>query len=179
MVDGLDEDRGVTTGPDAHSIAGLLPGDPPAGMRVIVAGRPDPPVPDDVPDWHPLRDPAIIRPLAPSPHARDVQRLGRQELQACCAAAAAEQDVLGLLTAARGGLTARDLADWPTSRCGTGGHPAHRGRADAPEPPQPPRAWSRPEVYLLGHEELQAAAADYLGDRLAGYRERLHSWADG
>src|SRR5262249_12634254 len=25
VVDGLDEDRGVTTGPDAHSIAGLLP----------------------------------------------------------------------------------------------------------------------------------------------------------
>ena len=38
VVDGLDEDRGVTTGPDAHSIAGLLPADPPAGMRVIVAG---------------------------------------------------------------------------------------------------------------------------------------------
>ena len=39
VVDGLDEDRGVTTGPHAHSIAGLLPADPPAGMRVILAGR--------------------------------------------------------------------------------------------------------------------------------------------
>ena len=38
VVDGLDEDRGVTTGPDAHSIAALLPNDPPAGMRVVVAG---------------------------------------------------------------------------------------------------------------------------------------------
>lgn len=28
LVDGLDEDRGVTTGPDAHSIAALLPADP-------------------------------------------------------------------------------------------------------------------------------------------------------
>ena len=81
VVDGLDEDRGVTTGPHAHSIAGLLPGDPPAGMRVIVAGRPNPPIPDDVPDWHPLRDPGIIRSLQDSPYARDVQRLGRQELQ--------------------------------------------------------------------------------------------------
>src|SRR3954454_11117856 len=45
VVDGLDEDRGVTTGPDAHSIAGLLPADPPSGMRVIVAGRPNPQVP--------------------------------------------------------------------------------------------------------------------------------------
>jgi len=25
VVDGLDEDRSMTTGPDAHSIAGLLP----------------------------------------------------------------------------------------------------------------------------------------------------------
>ena len=31
VVDGLDEDRGVTTGPDAHSIAGLLPADPSCG----------------------------------------------------------------------------------------------------------------------------------------------------
>jgi hypothetical protein len=82
VVDGLDEDRGVTTGPGAHSIAGLLPADPPAGMRVIVAGRPNPPVPDDVPDWHPLRDPAIVRSLSASPHARDMQRLGIPDDQA-------------------------------------------------------------------------------------------------
>ena len=81
VVDGLDKDRGVTTGPQAHSIAGLLPADPPAGMRVIVAGRPNSPVPDDVPDWHPLRDPGIVRVLAESPHARDAGRLGRQELK--------------------------------------------------------------------------------------------------
>ena len=81
VVDGLDEDRGVTTGQDAHTIAGLLPADPPAGMRVIVAGRPNPPIPDDVPDWHPLRDPGIIRALRESQNARDVERLSRQELQ--------------------------------------------------------------------------------------------------
>ena len=38
LVDGLDEDRGVTSSPDAHSIAALLPAAPPAGVRVIVAG---------------------------------------------------------------------------------------------------------------------------------------------
>jgi hypothetical protein len=64
VIDGLDEDRGVTTSRDAHSIAELLPARPPAGMRVIVAGRPDPPVPADVPDDHPLRDPGILRALA-------------------------------------------------------------------------------------------------------------------
>ena len=57
VVDGLDEDRGVTTGPDAYSIAALLPARPPAGLRVIVAGRPDPPIPADVPDDHPLLGP--------------------------------------------------------------------------------------------------------------------------
>ena len=40
VVDGLDEDCGVTTGPDAHSIAALLPTWPAAGLRIIVAGRP-------------------------------------------------------------------------------------------------------------------------------------------
>jgi Domain of unknown function (DUF4062) len=45
VVDGLDEDQSVTTGRAARSIAGLLPAVPPAGMRVIVAGRPNPPGP--------------------------------------------------------------------------------------------------------------------------------------
>jgi hypothetical protein len=70
VVDGLDEDQGATSSPDAHSIAALLPAVPPAGMRVIVAGRPDPPVPADVPPWHPLRDKEIIRWLSISPHAQ-------------------------------------------------------------------------------------------------------------
>ncbi|MFD5200124.1 hypothetical protein ACFWM7_08180 [Streptomyces sp. NPDC058375] len=54
VVDGLDEDHGVTAGPGCHSIAALLPRTPPHGMRIIVAGRPHPPVPDDVPGDHPL-----------------------------------------------------------------------------------------------------------------------------
>ena len=155
VVDGLDEDRSVTTGPDAHSIAGLLPPDPPAGMRVIVAGRPNPPIPDDVPDWHPLRDPAIIRLLSDSPYARDAQRLGRQELLRLLRGTASEQDVLGLLTAARGGLSAADLAElaeiplWETESIL---HTAV-GRTFARRPARWAAAGG-PEVYLLGHEEL-------------------------
>lgn len=179
VVDGLDEDRGVTTGPDAHSIAGLLPADPPAGMRVIVAGRPNPRVPDDVPDWHPLRDPAIIRPLPASAHARDVQRLARQELQRLLRGSPVEQEVLGFLASARGGLSARDLSDladaplWEVEEIlHTVAGRTFQGRPSLLRP-------VGPEVYLLGHEELQAAATDYLSGRLAGYRERLHSWAAG
>ena len=178
VVDGLDEDRGVTTGPDAHSIAGLLPADPPAGMRVIVAGRPNPPVPDDVPDWHPLRDPAIIRPLTASPHARDIQRLGRQELHRLLRGSQAEQDVLGLLAAARGGLSASDLAELADTSLLEIEEILHtvtgrtlQGRPSLLDPN------GRPEVYLLGHEGLMAPATEYLGGRLDGYRERLRFWA--
>ena len=105
VVDGLDEDRGVTTGPDAHSIAALLPHDPPAGMRVVVAGRPDPPIPDDVPGWHRLREPGIIRPLSPSAYAQDIRMLAQQELRRLLRGTPVEQDLLGLLTTARGGLS--------------------------------------------------------------------------
>lgn len=177
LVDGLDEDRGVTVGPHAHSIAGLLPADPPAGMRVIVAGRPNPPIPDDVPDWHPLRDPAIVRSLSSSPHARDMQRLGRQELHRLLMGSAAERDLLGLLTAARGGLSGPDLAElmgislWEVEEIlhtVAGRTFIRRASRWAPN--------TGPEVYLLGHEELQAAAERYLADRIPVYRDQLQDW---
>ena len=178
VVDGLDEDGGVTTGPHAHSIAGLLPAEPPAGMRVIVAGRPNPPIPHDVSDWHPLRDPGIIRPLPASPYARDIGRLGGQELQRLLHGSAAEQDLLGLLTAARGGLSKTDLEEladislWEIEEIlhtVAGRTFTRRASHWAPA--------TGPEVYLLGHEELQATASQYLGSRLAGYHDRLHTWA--
>lgn len=178
VVDGLDEDRSPVTGPQARSIAGLLPASPPAGLRVIVSGRPDPPIPDDVPDWHPLRNPAIIRLLAPSPHALDLARLARQELDRLLHGSEAEQDVLGLLTAARGGLSAADLADlagvalWDVEdivrhaegRTFTARPGQHRPGGDSP-------------VYLLGHEELQATASRYLAGRFPVYYARLAAWA--
>ena len=181
VVDGLDEDRGVTVGPGACSIAGLLPAAPPHGMRVVVAGRPNPPVPDDVPDWHPLRDPGIVRPLPGSAYARDVKRLSGAELQRLLRGSRAGQDVLGLLAAARGGLSARDLEElagiplWEVEQVlhtASGRTFTRRASRWAPG--------TGPETYLLGHEELQAAAVSYLGSgRLAGHRDRLHAWAGG
>ena len=180
VVDGLDEDRGVTTGPDAHSIAALLPQDPPAGMRVVVAGRPDPPIPDDVPGWHRLREPGIIRPLAPSAYAQDIKTLAQQELRRLLRGTPAEQDLLGLLTAARGGLSGPDLAaltgesPWEVEDVlhGVSGRTFTR-RVSTWQPQD------GPEVYLLGHEELQVTAQAYFGgQRLAGYQDRLHAWAE-
>lgn len=179
VVDGLDEDRGVTTGPAAHSIAGLLPGDPPAGMRIIVAGRPNPPIPDDVPDWHPLRDPGIVRLLGQSPHAQNLERLGQRELKRLLTATPVEQDLLGLLTASRGGLSGKDLRDLTGAPLMRVEHVLHTVAGRAFEGRVPSLGGDGKMVYLLGHEELYNAARHYLDDRLAEYRDRLHHWADG
>ena len=181
VVDGLDEDRGVTTGPGAHSVAGLLPGRLPAGMRVIVAGRPNPPIPDDVPDWHPLRDPGIIRLLGDSPHARDLQRLGKSELRRLLTGSPIEQNLLGLLTAARGGLSGPDLRELTGADLVAIEEILHTvaGRTFT----RRLASWTAADgaqVYLLGHEELHNAACHYLGrNRLAHYQDRLHTWAEG
>ncbi|GAB3852774.1 hypothetical protein GCM10027610_081630 [Dactylosporangium cerinum] len=177
VVDGLDEDRSLTVG--AHSIAGLLPASPPAGMRVIVAGRPNPPIPDDVEAWHPLRDDGIIRLLGDSPHARDLQQRSQAELKRLLNGSGAEQDLLGLLTAARGGLSGPDLRELTGAdlvqiegalHTVAGRTFTRRVATWSPE--------SSPEIYLLGHEELQHAAVQYLGrSRLTGYQQRLHAWA--
>ncbi|WP_372661284.1 hypothetical protein [Amycolatopsis kentuckyensis] len=178
LVDGLDEDRGVHDGPDAHSIAALLPAEPPAGMRVVVTGRPNPPIPSDVPAHHPLRNEATIRPLTPSPEARAIQEETQRELKRLLRGTVAEQDLLGLVAAAGGGLSTADLAEltgwseWEVDdrlRTVTGRSFTTRDshfRADGPD------------VFLLGHEELQVTALTMLGPRrVAGYRDRLHTWA--
>ena len=180
VIDGLDEDRGVTTGPRAHSIAALLPASPPVGMRVIVSGRPNPPIPSDVPRHHPLHDGAIVRELPDSPYAAVVKNDMNNELQRLLLGSQAEQDLLGLLTAAQGGLSGSDLAELT-------GQPAWQmereletvtGRSFRARP----SAWrpgSRPDVYVVGHEDLQDSAIEFLGSaRLSAYQEQLHAWAD-
>jgi hypothetical protein len=45
---------------------------------------------------------------------------------------------------------------------------------------RPGRWHPETEVYVLGHEDLQAVATEQLGaDELALYRQKLHRWADG
>ena len=164
VVDGLDEDRGVTTGPDAYSIAAFLPSRPPAGLRVIVAGRPDPPVPADVPDDHPLRDPAIVRELGRSqPGSRGSEKTCSASSSGCCAAAS-QQYLLGLVAAAGGGLSAsRPVRADGTAGVRRRGNSASGGRTDLYGAGR--RLAVQDEalpVYVLGHEELQAAASKSL-----------------
>ena len=179
LVDGLDEDRSVDAGPDAHSIAGLLPKAPPAGMRVIVAGRPNPPIPDDVDPHHPLRDPSCIRPLTWSPEAKARREEMRNDLKRLLHGSQTEQDLLGLVAAAGGGLSVEDVAELTASlpwqvreqlQTVTGRSFAMRGSHYQPGAGR--------DVYLLGHEELQVSALEMLGPaRIQAYQEQLHAWA--
>jgi tetratricopeptide (TPR) repeat protein len=180
LVDGLDEDRGVSVDAESHSIAALLPAHLPRGLRVLVAGRPNPPVPADVPEHHPLRDPTIRRNLSPSPNAEALRVEMERELRALLYGNSAQQDLLGFITASGGGLTSNDLADltglslWQIndylhtvtgrtfslrdSKFSSGGPPRHS--------------------FVLGHEGLVALAHDAMGNtRIHNYQTRIRNWA--
>ncbi|WP_426503355.1 hypothetical protein ACPPVO_37765 [Dactylosporangium sp. McL0621] len=181
VVDGLDEDNGTIIGADAYSIAAMLPARPSSGLKIIVAGRPNPPIPDDVPLDHPLREPAIVRELAASPHAREIRTEAERELDRLLAGPELEQNVLGLLAAAGGGLSVPDLAGLAGAEVRAVERLLRRvgGRTFLPRV----STW-RPDtaadVYVLGHEELQRTALDVLGDeRLERCRRAIHVWAEG
>jgi trypsin-like peptidase len=172
VIDGLDEDR--STG---GSIAELLPRRPPPEVRVLVAGRPHPLLPDEVPGDHPLRT-VTARRLDVSAHARDLERTATQELNLLLAGDQPHRDVLGLITAAGGGLTLADL-EHLTARSRFEIEPllgglfgrtvgsriaAESGRTDE-------------RVYLFTHETLRLTAEQRYGAGLAAYRDRLHDWA--
>ncbi|MEV6904627.1 hypothetical protein [Amycolatopsis sp. NPDC051372] len=180
LVDGLDEDR--TTPHDRPglgiSIAAALPARPPIGIRILVAGRPNPQLPADVSADHPLRDAASLRPLDASAHAKVAEDRMLLELDRMLHAGPEERDLLGLLTVARGGLTAADLAELTNQST----RQVHRRlRKVAARTFDTRNAHWRPDstVFLLGHEDLQTIAADELGEnQLAAYRRHLHEWAD-
>ncbi|MEU8606411.1 hypothetical protein AB0C29_00155 [Actinoplanes sp. NPDC048791] len=169
VVDGLDEDRGSRAGSGLPSIAALLPRTPAPALRVIVASRPHPPLPADVPDDHPLHR-CQIRPLAPSPYAGDLARRATHELNETLNSDNGGRDILGLMTAAQGGLTPADLSDLT-------GQPPYTldpllagvlGRT----------LTARTDTGLIfAHETLAIRAADRFGTTLDRHRERIHQWA--
>ncbi|MFE9474428.1 hypothetical protein ACFYOR_25825 [Streptomyces griseofuscus] len=182
-IDGLDEDTGIPTANTGHSIAALLPRSPFPGLRIIVAGRPSPPIPGDVPRNHPLQDPAINHELAPSPAARVVKEDAERNLESLIAAGGLGEQVVGLVTAAGGGLTAADLAqlaDQTQRRIELilGGS---IGRAFQWRPTQ----WAitddgRPEAACsFAHQELLNSARQLLEPgSLRTYQQVLHAWVD-
>jgi hypothetical protein len=135
-------------------------------------------MPKDVAVDHPLRDPAVVRPLDVSPHATAQRGEMERDLKRLIAGTEWEQDVLGLLTASGGGLSANDLVElvgvdrWRVQDVlDTVAGRSFTRRPAALNP-------DAPDVYLLGHEELQFIARDMLASRLPGYLERIHAWAD-
>ncbi|MFD7020514.1 hypothetical protein [Streptomyces sp. NPDC059928] len=186
IVDGLDEDADVA--PDSAGIAGLLPKDPPCGMRVIVAGRPHPRVPRQLAADHPLRDAAIVRLLADSPAARVIRDAALTELRVLLADRSVGQRLLGLLVTARGALTGADLAELTGAMpfevrdrlCGVTGRSLVPTRADLL--PLDVRTEAEAEAgrqtFVLAHQELYTTAYEALGRRfLAACTADLHNWA--
>ncbi|MGW5667380.1 hypothetical protein [Micromonospora sp. NPDC003776] len=171
LVDGLDEDRGVTAGPESYSIAATLPCHPPAGLSIVVSRRLDPPLPPDVPPDHPLRGRCRLWELKQSAHAKVVRADAERELKRILHAGGVEQDILSLVTAARGSLSIRDLAELTNE---------HEWLVEDYLSSYTGRTFARADAaYILAHEELQSTAMRLLGpSHLRTHRQRLHDWAD-
>ncbi|GAA0911646.1 trypsin-like peptidase domain-containing protein [Virgisporangium aurantiacum] len=179
VVDGLDEDAGTAPGSRLPSIASLLPKRPEPTLRVILAGRPHPPIPSDVPEDHPVRR-CRIRLLKPSPHAQALADKARAELGELLAGDRIQQDIVGMIAASGGGLSQADLSELT-------GHPpftvAARIRSFFGRTVTTRDATWVPDdtgpVYLFAHDTLRETAEEQLGHGLlANYRERIHDWAD-
>jgi tetratricopeptide (TPR) repeat protein len=176
VVDGLDEDRGGRYGSGLASVASLLPKICHDNMRIVIASRPTPELPDDVPADHPLRR-CRIRELSPSPHATELSRRATRELGELLHGDQAHRDVLGLITACGGGLTLPELEELT-------GLPLYQlddllggvfgrtitGRSDG-------SGGSSHRLYLFTHETLRETAVKQFGSALDGYREQLFAWA--
>jgi hypothetical protein len=174
VVDGLDEDTSTAMG--LPSIAALLPARSIPGLRILVASRPHPDLPDDVPADHLLRSTEIWQlPVYSGAHAHATT--ARAELMLLLKGPPFQQRILGLITAA-GGLNLSDLAEL------TGESPFKvsalfagkfgRSLRNRLSTRQPGGA-----IYLFAHETLRVIAEQEFGAELAVYRDQLHHWGDG
>jgi hypothetical protein len=180
LVDGLDEDTGARPGSGIASIASLLPKVCLDGLKVIIAGRPHPPPPGDLPPDHPLQS-CPRQPLAASPHASAIKAAAKYELDELLAGPedSLELRVVGLLTASDGGLTLQDLEELTDKARyriehllgGVFGRTV-RGRMHI--------ELADPQfVYLFAHETLREHAVEALGPvQVDHYRDEIKTWAD-
>lgn len=186
VVDGLDED--ADAGPECRGIAGLLPKEPPPGMRVVVTGRPNPRVPERLADDHPLRDAGIVRRLSDSPAARIIRDAALAELRGLLKDPDFGERVLGLLVSARGALSREDLGEL----LDIGPYAVEErlrtvaGRSLAPTRvdllPLDVRSEAQAEdglqTFVLAHSTLQETARKEIGRRSRLKRvAELHEWA--
>jgi hypothetical protein len=172
VVDGLDEDRGVTVDGASYSIAAALPHRVPPGLAVVVSRRSGFPLPPDVPSNHPLRERCLMRDLGQSAHATVARDDILRELKNILTTGGRPARLLGLITAAGGGLTADDLADLLDEE---------RWRVEDALGSVAGRMYIQvDDAFALAHEDLPAVAEQLLGARILDeHRQRLHDWADG
>ena len=177
VVDGLDEDEAGATPPRGRpSIASLLPRRPPSGVRFIVTSRPDPGLPDDLPQIT-RYGPATRITCRVSQVAEDIELRAKQELRDLLAGDQIAIDVVGYIAGSGGGLNRSDLSaltEAPPYKL----DPVLRGvfgrslYTRASTDPRNPQANPATRVYLFAHETLRVTAEEQLGSELARYRER-------
>ena len=180
VVDGLDED---IRPPGLPSVASLLPTLVEGRAHVLVTSRPHPELPVDVPDGHPLTRPSIRVDLTPFEGAEKLAELARQEIYSLTHGADSDTavDVLGILTAAAGPLSVRDLAILSSDLAPPSA--AHRRRVrrlvteQAARSLEPVGLTEQPR-YQFAHFSLleYAQATEELTD--PEYRKRIYQWAE-
>ncbi len=180
VVDGLDEDIRPAGLP---SVASLLPTLVEGRAHVLVSSRPYPELPVDVPDGHPLMPPAIRVDLEPFEGAEELAGLARQEIYDLTHGADSDTavDLLGLLTAAAGPLSVRDLAFLSNDLAAPSVAQSRRVRRLVTE--QAGRSLelvgsTEQARYQFAHFSLleYAQATEELGD--PEYRNQIHRWAE-
>ena len=183
-VDGLDEDL---LPPGAPSVASLLPLLAGAHAHVLAASRSHPGLPDDMPGGHSLMSArANLEPFEGAPRLAELATKELGELTKGDDADLAV-DILGLLTAAAGGLSVSDLA---ALRLDRGAAPTAADRRHVRRLVEDRAARILERVGPAGKERYQFAhgslleyaqtarnpAAQDLRD--PEYRQRIHRWAE-
>lgn len=172
IVDGLDEDQGIHLG----SIASVLPANPPDGVKVLLTSRPHPGIPSDVPRDHPLRD-CIPRAIADWPDAEQTRALAIEELKDNYAGGELQQRIIGLLTAAGGGLSLKDIAAILSVPALTLMRTLASSFARSFRTRLPAHSPQEENFYLFGHDTLREVAEELLAQELAPFRGLLSDWA--
>ncbi|WP_329484275.1 trypsin-like peptidase domain-containing protein [Kribbella sp. NBC_01484] len=179
VVDGLDEDRRP---PGSASVASLLPTLVGAHAHVLVASRPNPDLPVDVPNGHALRaaDPAKLQPFE---GAKELAHRARQEIDDLTHGDDVDLavDVLGLLTAAGGPLSVTDLATLSNGLAAPSASHTRQVRRLVAERAarslEPVGSIGQPRYQFAHYSLLEyAQTTDDLCD--PEYRDRIHQWAE-
>jgi WD40 repeat protein len=183
VIDGLDEDNSRPAG--LPSVAGLLPAVE-GRAHVLVSSRPYPELPGDVEDHAPLKSTATRVDLTPFEGAKKLAGLARQEIDnlthdrdSGLADLAAE--VLGLLAAAAGPLSVRDLATLSNDLAPPAAAQSRRVRRlvaeQAARSLEPVGLAAQPR-YQFAHYSLLEYAQDNEDLADPEYRNRIHQWAE-